>query len=108
MMSITATRSRHLLPGRLARALLAAVSRGASADDTMASKWDIDAAERELEPWRHERLLARRAETYGLDEAQQRTPYEAIAGFIDRAARLGGMPGTSLPWRWGYRWPECR
>jgi hypothetical protein len=184
---------------------LLAVLRAASADDTISSKWDIDAAERELELWRHERLLARRAEpdadlgpfatdgcsgglsaawgyaaglapklarihgeqppweaccvdhdrayhaggvppgntpadalasyearrdadlalkacvlasretrtpilaeSYGLDEAQQEALYEVIAEFMYRAVRLGGMPCTSLPWRWGYGWPECR
>ena len=33
--------------------------------------------------------------------------YTAIADLMYRAVRIGGMPCTSLPWRWGYGWPEC-
>jgi hypothetical protein len=47
------------------------------------------------------------AEEYGLDEAAQQTLYEAIAEIMYRAVRLGGVPCSSLPWRWGYGWPDC-
>ena len=33
--------------------------------------------------------------------------YTAIADLMYRAVRIGGIPCTSLPWRWGYGWPEC-
>lgn len=33
--------------------------------------------------------------------------YTTIADLMYRAVRIGGMPCTSLPWRWGYGWPEC-
>lgn len=33
--------------------------------------------------------------------------YAAIADLMYRAVRIGGMPCTGLPWRWGYGWPEC-
>jgi hypothetical protein len=33
--------------------------------------------------------------------------YSAIADLMYRAVRVGGMPCTGLPWRWGYGWPEC-
>ena len=33
--------------------------------------------------------------------------YTAISDLMYRAVRLGGMPCTGLPWRWGYGWPEC-
>lgn len=33
--------------------------------------------------------------------------YAAIANLMYRAVRIGGMPCTGLPWRWGYGWPEC-
>ena len=33
--------------------------------------------------------------------------YTAIAELMYRAVRIGGMPCTGLPWRWGYGWPEC-
>lgn len=33
--------------------------------------------------------------------------YAAVADLMYRAVRIGGMPCTGLPWRWGYGWPEC-
>lgn len=33
--------------------------------------------------------------------------YAAIADLMYRAVRIGGVPCTGLPWRWGYGWPEC-
>lgn len=47
-------------------------------------------------------------ETYGLTEAQVRGLYEAVAELMYRAVRLGGVPCTDYPWRWGYGWPACR
>jgi len=33
--------------------------------------------------------------------------YTAISDLMYRAVRIGGIPCTGLPWRWGYGWPEC-
>ena len=33
--------------------------------------------------------------------------YAAIAELMYRAVRIGGIPCSGLPWRWGYGWPEC-
>jgi hypothetical protein len=33
--------------------------------------------------------------------------YTAIANLMYRAVRIGGIPCSALPWRWGYGWPEC-
>ncbi len=33
--------------------------------------------------------------------------YTGIAELMYRSVRIGGMPCTGLPWRWGYGWPEC-
>lgn len=33
--------------------------------------------------------------------------YTIIAELMYRAVRIGGIPCTSMPWRWGYGWPEC-
>ncbi len=33
--------------------------------------------------------------------------YNGIANMMYGAVRIGGMPCTDLPWRWGYGWPEC-
>ena len=46
-------------------------------------------------------------EIYGLTEAQVEFLYEAISELMYRAVRLGGMPCTEHPWRWGYGWPKC-
>ena len=35
------------------------------------------------------------------------TLYAVIAELMYRAVRLGGVPCSGLPWRWGYGWPEC-
>ncbi len=45
---------------------------------------------------------------YGLTEAQVRGLYEVVSETMYRAVRLGGIPCTSQPWRWGYGWPQCR
>jgi len=45
---------------------------------------------------------------YGLTESQVMSFYEAISELMYRAVRLGGMPCSSQPWRWGYGWPQCR
>ena len=33
--------------------------------------------------------------------------YEVIGDLMYRAVRIGGIPCSGLPWRWGYGWPEC-
>ncbi len=33
--------------------------------------------------------------------------YTTIAALMYRAVRVGGVPCSGLPWRWGYGWPEC-
>ncbi len=35
------------------------------------------------------------------------TLYKTIAELMYRAVRVGGIPCSGLPWRWGYGWPEC-
>lgn len=47
------------------------------------------------------------ARAYGLTERQTGALYEVIAELMYRAVRLGGVPCTALPWRWGYGWPPC-
>ena len=47
-------------------------------------------------------------EIYGLSEAQIEGLYVSISELMYRAVRLGGIPCTNLPWRWGYGWPPCR
>ncbi len=33
--------------------------------------------------------------------------YAVIGAMMYQAVRIGGMPCTGLPWRWGYGWPQC-
>lgn len=45
---------------------------------------------------------------YDMDEHQVRNLYVAISELMYRAVRVGGIPCTDQPWRWGYGWPKCR
>ncbi len=47
-------------------------------------------------------------EIYGLSETEVRNVYEVISELMYRAVRVGGIPCTTQPWRWGYGWPPCR
>ena len=44
---------------------------------------------------------------YGLGDVAVDLLYEGIAAAMYRAVRLGGVPCSALPWRWGYGWPYC-
>lgn len=44
---------------------------------------------------------------YGITETELMFIYQSIANMMYRAVRIGGMPCTTLPWRWGYGWPHC-
>jgi hypothetical protein len=44
---------------------------------------------------------------YGVSAEEVELLYAAIADLMYRAVRIGGMPCTGLPWRWGYGWPAC-
>lgn len=44
---------------------------------------------------------------YTISPREVETLYTAIAALMYRSVRIGGMPCTGLPWRWGYGWPEC-
>jgi len=46
-------------------------------------------------------------EEYDLTDNQVTVLYQAIAELMYRAVRLGGVPCTNQPWRWGYGWPRC-
>jgi len=46
-------------------------------------------------------------EVYGLTQAQVMGLYVVVSETMYRAVRLGGMPCSSQPWRWGYGWPQC-
>jgi len=44
---------------------------------------------------------------YGVSPGSVDILYAVIAELMYRAVRLGGVPCSGLPWRWGYGWPEC-
>lgn len=44
---------------------------------------------------------------YGLSRHQVLNLYAVVANLMYRAVRLGGVPCSGLPWRWGYGWPPC-
>lgn len=46
-------------------------------------------------------------DVYGLSDQQIEILYQTISDLMYRAIRLGGIPCTRQPWRWGYGWPEC-
>jgi len=45
---------------------------------------------------------------YTLSDEELKHLYNGIANLMYGAVRIGGMPCTDLPWRWGYGWPECK
>jgi hypothetical protein len=47
------------------------------------------------------------AAAYGLSRVQITALYAAVSDLMFRAVRIGGIPCSELPWRWGYGWPEC-
>jgi len=44
---------------------------------------------------------------YGVSEEHVRALYRGVAELMYRAVRLGGVPCSGLPWRWGYGWKQC-
>jgi hypothetical protein len=44
---------------------------------------------------------------YNLSREQVSKLYRGIADAMYRAVRVGGIPCTALPWRWGFGWPRC-
>ena len=45
---------------------------------------------------------------YNISDEELKHLYDSIANLTYAAVRIGGMPCTDLPWRWGYGWPECK
>jgi hypothetical protein len=51
--------------------------------------------------------VAELGEIYGMSTEDVTGFYDVIAGLMYRAVRIGGIPCSGLPWRWGYGWPAC-
>ncbi len=52
---------------------------------------------------RSTKLLAK----YDVTSKELDTIYLTIAELMYKAVRLGGIPCSGLPWRWGFGWPTC-
>ncbi|MBK0326458.1 hypothetical protein I5535_04040 [Rhodobacteraceae bacterium F11138] len=50
---------------------------------------------------------AQLADRYDMSEDSITEAYAAIAQGMYLAVRLGGVPCSGLPWRWGFGWPDC-
>ena len=48
------------------------------------------------------------SQEYGLSVDHVAALYDAVTQLMYRAVRIGGVPCSGLPWRWGYGWPECQ
>ncbi len=44
---------------------------------------------------------------YELSVEEMGQVYLIIGELMYRAVRIGGVPCSGLPWRWGYGWPQC-
>ena len=47
------------------------------------------------------------SEQYELSVEELGQVYQVIGNLMYRAVRIGGVPCSGLPWRWGYGWPQC-
>lgn len=47
------------------------------------------------------------SEAYDLSPEEVGRIYKVIGDLMYRAVRIGGVPCSGLPWRWGYGWPQC-
>ena len=45
---------------------------------------------------------------YDMTEEEADLAFKVIGDAMYRAVRLGGVPCSGLPWRWGYGYPECQ
>lgn len=54
------------------------------------------------------RRTAELLKAYDITEKELTLLYQATSELMYRAVRLGGIPCSGLPWRWGFGQPECR
>ena len=52
-------------------------------------------------------LSAELANKYNSSESDVEKSFDVAAELMYRAVRIGGIPCSRLPWRWGYGWPHC-
>jgi len=54
-----------------------------------------------------DRRAAAEAAHYDISPLRVRQAYDTIAGAMFAAVRFGGVPCSTLSWRWGYGYPDC-
>jgi len=54
-----------------------------------------------------DKLAPALGQKYSVSEEKVRKAFAVTATLMYKAVRLGGMPCSLLPWRWGYGWPTC-
>ncbi len=52
-------------------------------------------------------MKSRLAAKYETSEARIMERFSLSAEWIYAAVRVGGLPCSPFPWRWGYGWPQC-
>lgn len=85
----------------------AAGGRLISADQSFSLRLQAD---RQLEQCVEQTAFKRLSElsgAYDMSKEEVGQLYTVISRLMYRAVRIGGVPCTGLPWRWGYGWPEC-
>ncbi|MFY9975282.1 MAG: hypothetical protein WAK53_13560, partial [Chromatiaceae bacterium] len=81
--------------------------RDAPAEDSFEARRAADLALRDCVMETGARRAPALSAQYHLSEDQIAGIYAAVADLMYRSVRLGGIPCSELPWRWGYGWPTC-
>lgn len=81
--------------------------RDATPDDSFEARRSADLALRDCVIETGARRAQALSAQYHLTENQIAGIYAAVADLMYRSVRLGGIPCSDLPWRWGYGWPAC-
>ena len=83
-------------------------SRDASANESFVARKNADLALRVCVLETGRQRLPDLSAAYAVSAREVEPIYTAIAALMYRAVRLGGVPCSGLPWRWGYGWPNCK
>jgi hypothetical protein len=80
---------------------------GATAADSFEARKQADLALEDCVIETGARRSPELSDEYGVSVDTIHSLYATIAGLMYRAVRVGGIPCSGLPWRWGYGWPAC-
>lgn len=81
--------------------------RQATAIESFTARQDADRALKQCVSETGAEKAPELAEQTNLSVNEIQTLYGVVADLMYRAVRIGGVPCSGLPWRWGYGWPEC-